>query len=168
MKLGTIAFSVALALPTTLCAQGDMRLQQSFDSTGVDIAIDSAYEGRQVAIFVSFAGDGWTDLGGGFGLRLQAPVLLAYDRASMLGTYHLRVPVDTQALANMGLKVYLQAVSVDDWNQRPDQGLQIRISDPVEIDFGAAKQPNQNQGSSEPRDPDHEERTDSPDATVDH
>ena len=161
MKLGTIiAFSVALALPAAIRAQGDMGFSQDYDAYGVDLIIDNAYEGGLVAIFLSVSGDGRTDFGV-FSLDLEAPVLLAFDTATVLGTYNLRIPVDTQALARMGLTVYLQAVSISGHDAQPDQELPIRISEQVEIGFGGkvgpenpGADPGQNDGEN-----DHEEET---------
>ncbi len=159
MKLGTIvAFSMALALPATITAQ-EMSFSSSYDATGVNFSITDAYDGGHVAIFMSLDGDGWTDLGI-LGLNLGAPVLLAFDEATALGTYDLRIWVDTQALVDMGLTVYLQAVSVDHDDPRPDQGLPIRISEQVEVDFAAEKQTDSQIPNAEPKNRDNEKNND--------
>ncbi len=156
MKLGTIiAFSVALAMPAAIRAQGDMGFSQDYDANGVNLVIDNAHEGGLVAIFISLNGDGRTDLGV-ISLDLEAPVLLAFDTATMLGTYNLRIPVDTRALARMGLTVYLQAVSISVDDAQPDQGFPIRISEQVEISFGGKVGP-ANPGA-DPGENDHEEK----------
>ena len=165
MKLGTIvAFSMALALPATINAQ-EMSFSQSWDASGVNFRIDDAYEGGQVAIFMSLD-TGRTDLGI-LSLDLHAPVLLAYDTSTMLGTYDLRIWVDTQALADMGLTVYLQAVSLgseqdaqsNQGDPQPGQGLPIQISEQVEIDFGAQKQAGSKDANEEPVNPEDEVKT---------
>ena len=168
MKLGTIvAFSMALALPATINAQGDVIFSQSFDATGVNLTISDAHASGQVAIFMSTDGDdSWTDLGI-LRLNLSAPVLLAYDEASALGTYNLRIWVDTQALVDMGLTVYLQAVSVGHEDAQPDQGLPIRISEQVEIDFGAEQKQDPQSPKGEPKNRDNKRDDDDDDAKED-
>ena len=164
MKLTTIsAITLALATPAAIQAQdesgtevqrrvgtagGDMNLSFYLDDTGIDIRVDNPHVNGTIAILVS------TEIGsqqlpeafGGGELGIGSPMwLLAFEPSA--DDYHLPLALDIKALAALGIKVYVQAVSFNnsDWEDRPvefgeEGAVPARISEVMTVDFKAEEE----------------------------
>ena len=190
MKLETIfAISMALAIPSAITAQNDSvenergtaSLTFGIDESGIDFAVTGGYADGTTVLLVSL---GQTDEGnglqipaglGGGEINLDSPMfVLAVGQADEEGNYHLPLSLDTQALANAGLTVYVQALSINssDWPDVPAEPTEtgpapILISSVATVDFYMgmqefAEQNQQGQGGSRGGDesPDGDDGTD--------
>ena len=149
MKLQAIlAFSLTLALPAALQAQvDDMEINYRIDPTGIALKIDGGYSNGSFAILISEDGDGTTELGelDSRSLSLGSPTVLIADKLNGRGEYYVHFQFDPQALADAGLKVYLQAVAlndavfgdVDEDVDPGDAAGTLRISSRLDLDFAA-------------------------------
>ena len=149
MKLQAImTFSMALALPAALQAQtDDMEILYTMTNHGVSLKVEGGYRRGNLAILVSLDGSQTTELPGSVGggtldLGGEISVLIA-GQADSRGGYFIYVPVNTQALADQGVKVYLQAVSLNDSDfgeegESEESGL--RISSRLDLDFAEEMQ----------------------------
>ena len=118
MKLQAImSLAMALALPAALQAQvDDMEINYRIDPTGIALKVDGAFSHGSFAILLSEDGTGTTELGelDPRSLDLGSPIVLIADQANARGEYYVHFQLDPQALADAGLEVYLQAVSLND------------------------------------------------------
>ena len=150
MKLtSTVAISMALAFPPAIQAQqdeGDLAMACRVDAGGVDVMIRGGDSHGNLAVLVSLDGTGKTLLPESVGSReihLGAPVwVLALAEADATGCYDLRIPVNTQALADLGLTVFVQTVGVkrsssDETENESGGPIALRISNRLELDFAA-------------------------------
>jgi hypothetical protein len=181
MKLQAImTLSMALALPAALQAQtDDMEITFRIDPTGIALKIDGAYSNGNFAILISEDGTGTTELGelDSRSLDLGSPMVLIADQANAWGEYYVHFQLDPQALADAGLKVYLQAVSLNDsdFGDDGDEGEEgnpskgdgfVRISARLDLDFAEEQWAENAPGESDDEDkPESEERRGDGDGT---
>ena len=147
MKLTSIvAISTALAFPSAIWAQqdeGDLTMACSVDAEGVDLVIRGGYSHGSLVVLVSLDGVGKTVLPevAGSEIHLGAPVwVLAFAEAEATGRYDLRIPLGTQALADLGLTVFVQTVgfkpsSSDESENESGEPIVLCISNLLELDF---------------------------------
>ncbi len=123
---------------------------------GIALKVDGAYSQRSFAILISEDGTGTTELGelDSRSLALGSPVVMIADRANARGEYYVYFQLNPQALADAGLKVYLQAVALND-SEFGDEGYEgdegeegdpskgegnVRISARLDLDFAEEMQ----------------------------
>ena len=155
MRLTSIvALSMALAFPPALGAQqveGELDLACQVDASGVVLTIRGGASRGNVALLVSLDGKGTTRLpesAGGGKISLGAPIwVLSFAEAEASGCYELRIPLDTQALADQELTVFVQGIGIS-FEQESGGAVGIRISNRLEVDF--AREAEDEQGGAEP------------------
>ena len=167
MKLQAImSLSMALALPAALQAQVDeMEISHRIDPTGITLKVDGAFGHGNFAILISGDGTGTTELGEDYGsLDLGSPMVLIAGQADARGEYDVHFKLDPQALADAGLVVYLQAISLNDseFGDEGDDGDHGEEADPskgkvrisVRLDLDFAEEQRVKDGPEEPEDDD--------------
>ena len=116
----------------------------SVDSEGVDLVIRGGYSHGGLVVLVSLDRVSKTELpevAGSQEIHLGAPVwVLAFAEAEATGCYDLRIPLGTQALADLGLTVFVQTVgfkpsSSDESENESGEPIVLCISNLLELDF---------------------------------
>ena len=152
-RIETLAMALTVAISSGLRSQDDaqtfqqpqqdLRIDHAMDATGVDITVENAAPDRILAILVSPT-TGSLQLPASFGggnLGLGTPLfVLALDETN--DDYHLSIPLDTQAMAEAGITVFVQAISVDmpatdRAGSEEGKPVAARLSPVMTVDFGA-------------------------------